>query len=42
MVKALDSRIVVSELELQLRYYIHFRSNTLGKGMKSLILQGMG
>ena len=33
MVEVLDCRIVVSEFELQLRYYIHFRTNTLGKGM---------
>ena len=29
MVKAMDSGIV-----LQSRYYVHFRANTLGKGMK--------
>ena len=33
MVKAMDCRIVVREFEPQLRYYIHFRTNTLGKGM---------
>ena len=27
----------VSDFELQLRYYIHFRSNTLGKSMNPLI-----
>ena len=42
MVKALDYRIVVSEFELQLCYYVHFRTNTLGKGMNSLILPVMG
>ena len=36
MVKALDYGIVVSEFELQLRYYVHFRTNTLGKGMNPL------
>ena len=35
MVKAMDGRIVVSEFELQSRYYVHFRANTLGKGMNS-------
>ena len=38
MVKAMDCEIV-NELELQLRYYVHFRANTLGKGMNPLILQ---
>ena len=33
MVKAMDCGIVVSEFVLQSRYYIHFRANTLGKGM---------
>ena len=42
MVKALDCGIVVSELKLQLPYYFHFRTNTLGKGMNSLILTVMG
>ena len=38
MIKALDCGIVVREFELQLRYYIHFRTNTLGKGMNPFIL----
>ena len=42
MVKAMDGGIVVSEFELQLRYYVHFRVNTLGKGMNLLILPSMG
>ena len=42
MVKAMDCGIVVSEFVLQLRYYIHFRANTLGKGMNPLILPTMG
>ena len=42
MVKAMDSGIVVSEFILQLRYYVHFRANTLGKGMDPLILPVMG
>ena len=33
MVKALAGGIIVSEFELQSCYYIHFRTNTLGKGM---------
>ena len=41
MVKALDRGIVVSKFELQSRYYIHFRANTLGKGMHPLILLAM-
>ena len=42
MVKTMDSGIVVSELELQSHYYVHFRTNTLGKGMNPLILPVMG
>ena len=42
MVKAMDCRIVVREFELQSRYYVHFRANTLGRGMKPLILPAMG
>ena len=41
-VKAMDYGIVVGEFELQSRYYIHFRANTLGKGMNPLILPDMG
>ena len=40
MVKALDCGIVVNEFELQSQYYV--RLNTLGKGMKLLILPPMG
>ena len=36
-VKALDCEFV-----LQSRYYVHFRVNTLGKGMSLLILHAMG
>ena len=32
MVKTLDCGIIVSEFELQSRNYVHFRTNTLGKG----------
>ena len=42
MVKAIDCRIVVSEFVLQSHYCIHFRANTLGKGMNPLILPAMG
>ena len=35
----LDSKIVVNKIESQLHYYIHFQSNTLGKGMNPLSLQ---
>ena len=42
MVKAMNCRIGVSEFVLQSRYYVHFRANTLVKGMKPLILQDMG
>ena len=42
MVKAMDSGIVVREFELQSRYYVHFRANTLGKGMNPPILPAMG
>ena len=42
MVKAMDCGIVVSEFVLQSRYYVHFRANTLGKGMNPLILTAMG
>ena len=42
MVKAMDCGIVVSEFVLQSRYYVHFRANTLGKGMNPLILPSLG
>ena len=42
MVKAMDSRIVVSEFEHQLCYYVHFWTNTFGKGMNPLFLPTMG
>ena len=42
VVKDMDCGIVVSEFELQSRYYVHFRANTLGKGMNPLILPAMG
>ena len=42
MVKALDCAIVVREFEIQLHCCIHFRTNTLGKGMNLLVLPSMG
>ena len=41
-VKAMDCGIVVSEFELQSCYYVHVRTNTLGKVMNHLILPAMG
>ena len=38
MVKAMNCGIVVSEFVFQSRYYVHFRANTLGKGMNPLTL----
>ena len=37
IVKVLYYGIVVNEFELQSRYYVHFRTNTPGKGMNPLI-----
>ena len=42
IVKAMDSEIVVSEFELESRYYVYFRANTLRKGMNPLILPAVG
>ena len=42
VVKAMDCGIVVSEFLLQSCYYVHFRANSLGKGMNPLILAAMG
>ena len=41
MVKVMDCGIVVSKFELQSRYYVHFWTNTLGKGINPLILPAM-
>ena len=38
----MDCGIVEREFVLQLCYYVHFRANTLGKGMNPLILPAMG
>ena len=42
MVKAIDCGIIVSEFELQSRYYVHFRTNSFGKGKNANILRAMG
>ena len=42
MVKAMDCGIVVSEFVLQSRYYVHYRANTLGKGMNPHTLPAKG
>ena len=42
MIKAMDCGIVVREFVLQSRYYVHFRANTLEKGMNPVILPAMG
>ena len=42
MFKAMDCGIVEREFVLQLRYYVHFRANTLGKVMNPLLLPAMG
>ena len=42
MVKAMDCGFVVREFVLQSRYYVHFRENTLGKGMNPLTPSSYG
>ena len=42
MVKVLDGGRVLSEFELQSRYYVHFRTNTHGKGKNHLIFPAKG
>ena len=37
MVKALDSRIIVLDFELQSHCYVEFQTNTLGTGMNPVI-----
>ena len=39
--KAMDCVIVVSEFDLQSRYYVHFRTNTPRKGMNPILLPAM-
>ena len=41
MAKVLDYEIVVRNFDFQLRYYVHFRIKSLGKGMKPIISQAM-
>ena len=41
MGKALVCGIVISEFEFQPRYFVHFRTNTHGEVMNSLVLPGM-
>ena len=42
MAKVLDCGAEVSEFELQSRNYVHFRTNTFGKGMNPFILPSVG
>ena len=42
MVKAMDCEIIAREFELQSRYYVHFRANTLGRVMNPHILPAIG
>ena len=39
--KELDCDIVVSEFEIKSRYYVHFQTKTIGKGMNCLIHKTM-
>ena len=39
MANVLDCDLFVNEFKLQLRYYVHFRTNTLGKCMNLFISQ---
>ena len=41
-VNVLDYNIIAREFELQLRYYVHFRTNTLRKSLNPLISQAIG
>ena len=42
MDKTMDCGFVVSDFVLKSRYYVHFRPNTIGKGMHPLILPVKG
>ena len=42
IVKAMGCMRVLTEFKLRSRYNVHFRTNTLGKGMNPLILLAMG
>ena len=37
MARVLDCNLEISEFEIQLRSYVHFRTNTLVKGMNAII-----
>ena len=41
VVNWLEYNIIVSEVELQSRYYVHFQTNTLGKGMTPPLSHGL-
>ena len=42
MTKVVDCGLEASEFELHAPYYVHFRNNTLGKGMNPFILPRKG
>ena len=42
VVNVLDCEILVSEFNLQLRYHVHFRANTIEKGINPLIPPAIG
>ena len=42
MAKVLGCGLAISEFELLSRFYVHFRTNTLGKGMKPVIPLAIG
>ena len=41
MAKVMDCGLEVCEFELQSRFYVHFQTNTIRKGMNSLIPPAM-
>ena len=42
MFKVREFGTIICEFENQSRYYVHFQTNTLGKGVNPLILPAMG
>ena len=42
MATVLDCEFKVNEFELQSRYYVHFRTNNLEKGLNPFIFLAMG
>ena len=42
LAKLLDSSLEVIEFELQFRYCVHFRTNTLGKDMNVVVFLTIG